>query len=307
MHWYDYRSMIKALCNGMHHKVTREDIIAIARREKHNLASDAIMILLEALWQQDKQPYYQLYPSVAEAFLKVDLDRIQCSDIHLPLPTLLVRTTGLDITAEETLRSMLIAEIPAAKDSRRKIGIIADVGESATSPQGITTPTHGIGLFSMHDDCTMEGLLARARDGLSTDNGLADAGPPLTEEVQEAIRNCMRLVCTLCLLKDNPDLIEPLPLEADKAKWEATHDPKYLEKARRRGKHGWAIGRHVEVAPGFRRPHFAIRWMGKGRVDPQLRPIKGCLVHRRKVVTVPTGYLGSEEEFQDQFIENDFQ
>ena len=115
----------------------------------------------------------------------------------------------------------------------------------------------------------------------------------------EAVDNAFRLICTLCLLKDDPELIAPLPLDKDREKWEATHDLALIEKAARRGKRAWAVGRDIEVAPGFRRPHFAIRWCGKGRVDPRLRPIKGCLVHRRQIEDVPTDWLGPDKELVD--------
>ena len=74
--------------------------------------------------------------------------------------------------------------------------------------------------------------------------------------------------------------------------FDETGDPKYVEKAHRRGKIGWKIGDRIEVDPHFRRPHFAIRWCEEGRRVPRLRPIKGCIVHRHKATTVPTGLMG---------------
>jgi hypothetical protein len=146
------------------------------------------------------------------------------------------------------------------------------------SINGVEVPIHTVRGMIIRDDVSVEELLSRGRD--------------LGETVDEdAVANAVRLVVAICLLKDNPDLIEPEPLEADRAKWEATHDPNLLEKAARRGNRRWSVGKHIDVAPGFRCPHFAIRWCGKGGTDPQLRPIKGCLVRRKQIEDVPTGYL----------------
>jgi hypothetical protein len=38
----------------------------------------------------------------------------------------------------------------------------------------------------------------------------------------------------------------------------------YVDKAHRRGKVGWNVGRHIEVAPHYRRPHMALVWTGTG-------------------------------------------
>ena len=50
---------------------------------------------------------------------------------------------------------------------------------------------------------------------------------------------------------------------------------KYVDKAHRRGKVGWNVGRHIEVAPHYRRPHMALVWTGTGRAVPKIVPTAG--------------------------------
>jgi hypothetical protein len=115
-------------------------------------------------------------------------------------------------------------------------------------------------------------------------------------ELVEVTKAITRIYATLCLLGDDNDLVERIVLNKDKEKYARTGDVKYVEKAERRGVRGWDIGKSVERMPHFRRPHFAIRWMGHGEPKrPELRPIKGALVHRDKLSEVPTGYLDDEQ------------
>jgi hypothetical protein len=227
----------------------------------------------EAIWTQDDRPYYDLYPSVAEAFTTVDLTKVNCEHIRLPVPVLMIRMPvghELDLSPKVKLTTALVGEQHV--DGRR--GLVA----ACSLPDG---------------DHAVTGM--RLTDGTTIQSHL-DAGYKVSDRTYdgEAAQVLFRVIATLCLLKGNTDLIEPQPLAGDIDKWNATHDINLIEKAKRRGVRRWAVGKHIEVAPGFRRPHFAIRWMGKGRHDPQLRPIKGCLVRRKQIEDVPTDWLGPD-------------
>jgi hypothetical protein len=101
---------------------------------------------------------------------------------------------------------------------------------------------------------------------------------------------CLKLCCTLCLLDDDPSVISPDVLADDRAKYEATGDQKYLEKAHRRGKVGWDVGRYIERIPHYRRPHMTLVWTGPGRKIPKIVLRKGSIVHRNIVEKIPTGF-----------------
>lgn len=265
---HDYRRVVPAAVNVLMRDMPGGNKVAVTNTCAH--------LEGEALWTADDRPYYDLYPSVAEAFTKVDLTRIRCEHIKLPLPILLIRMPvgqELELSPRVKLTTALVAE--QHLHGRRGMCV------AATLPDG---------------DHAVTGL--RLVDGTSIQEHLDKGSKVEGSYDMEAAQMLFRVVATLCLLKDNADLIEPQPLEADREKWEASHNPALIEKARRRGKRGWSVGAKIETAPGFRRPHFAIRWCGKGHADPQLRPIKGCLVHRKQIEEVPTDWLGPEPALQ---------
>jgi hypothetical protein len=65
-----------------------------------------------------------------------------------------------------------------------------------------------------------------------------------------------------------------------------------IDRAKRRGKIGWNIGKGIEVIPHMRRPHPALVWTGHGRVTPRIILRKGCLVHQDALKRIPTGFQG---------------
>jgi hypothetical protein len=85
-------------------------------------------------------------------------------------------------------------------------------------------------------------------------------------------------------------VIEADVLGKDQARFEESGDPKYIDKAHRRGKIGWNIGRQMEVCPHYRRPHMALVWTGQGRSVPKVVPRRGSVVHRDKLEKVPSGF-----------------
>jgi hypothetical protein len=68
----------------------------------------------------------------------------------------------------------------------------------------------------------------------------------------------------------HPSVIEPDVLSKDRDKFETSGDDRYVDKAHRRGKIGWNVGRRIEVAPHYRRPHMVLVWTGVGRAIRRL-------------------------------------
>lgn len=101
----------------------------------------------------------------------------------------------------------------------------------------------------------------------------------------------LRVAFSVLLLAHDPSIVEPDVLSKDREKYQRTLDEKCVERAHRRGKVGWHIGRQLESMPHYRRPHFALRWTGKGGNIPRIVPVKGAVVHREKWQKVPTGYI----------------
>lgn len=302
MRWHDHRLLCTAMSSILNLKGPLLDTLPIILRRVESqfagkpIANNTLVDLrTEGEWLYQERPYYDLYPSVAEAFTKIDLSKVPCESVSLPLPNLMIRlAVGHELNG---IRSILVSQSDngselveggkIVKVEGAKCWMIRiNTGETTPARNNVLLPVHTVSGIVLKPGCTLSERLLRGREQPYCDD--RDVDP-------DVVDTAARIVCAICMLAGDPDLIEPEPLEADRVKWEATHDMALIEKAGRRGKRAWAVGKHIEVAPGFRRPHFAIRWCGKGGTEPRLRPIRGCLVRRQAVVEVPTGFLGEEK------------
>ena len=168
------------------------------------------------------------------------------------------------------------------------ISLLMDIGEAM--PLGV--PIYTYRNFPRKEGLTVEQSLAGLRGGRFSGIGI--------QMPNEMALDCVRLCCSLCLLEDNPQVVSPDVLADDRAKYEASRDQKFVEKAHRRGKVGWDVGRHIEVIPHYRRPHMTLVWTGHGRTVPRIVPRKGSVVHREVVEKVPLGGR-DEQHTQDDF------
>jgi hypothetical protein len=144
-------------------------------------------------------------------------------------------------------------------------------------------PLHTYRNFPRRKGLTVEASLA----GL-TKEYMADVGIQMPDEF---VLDCVRLCCSLCLLDSDPSVISPDVLADDRGKYDETADQKYVDKAHRRGKVGWDVGRHIEVIPHYRRPHLMLAWTGAGRTEAKIVPRRGTIVHRSAVERLPSGFM----------------
>lgn len=288
MKWHDYPLAFKQFAefhkyNGTPRERLRQlQNIRVEPSNRSAWNSSMMHVEGEVRWIEAGRPFYNVWPSVIEPFTKIDLSKINCTQIHLPLPEILVRLpAGFELCGARSFLALGLR----VRDQR---GIMLCIDDGSVFPEVPSLIVHTTMSFEILNESILDRLEWGRKHPYCDDiinNSMVDA--------------CMRLLVTLCLLDQNLDIIERMPLEDDRVKWEASHDLKYIEKAERRGKKGWDIGRHVETAPGFRRPHFAVRWMGKGPSVPKIpkvRPIKGCLVKKKQITEVPTDWMGNEEE-----------
>ena len=124
----------------------------------------------------------------------------------------------------------------------------------------------------------------------------------------EASELMLRLVVFVGLLVNDEDMITPVVLSKDRAKYESTDDPtvkKWLEdRAARRGlARGFDVGKKLQQekdkSPHWRNPHLCLFWTGTGRKKPVIQMRSGGVVQRVSMADVPTGYLGPETEADD--------
>lgn len=266
----------------------------------------------ELLWQQAGRPYYNLWPSIIPAMVKLDLERAISTHFKLPTDQLLVRFPVKDnplsfvaedgqqycvravLTAEADISAKVLKELhemggrmyalPEAAQ-REGVGLLTayiDIGEK--NEAGVTAHTYRA--FFKHESMTIDWSLQH----LPHHNSIRD-GVQIPDEV---VNDILRILCTLCLFKDDPEIVEPIVLNKDERKWRETRDPALVAKAVRRGNQGWSVGARIETAPHLRASCLALYWTGKGRTVPRVRMRKGSIVHRKRMGEVPTGFLGIE-------------
>jgi hypothetical protein len=246
-------------------------------------------------WSKELRPYYSIYPVAMEMFAKVRLDGVPLKLLNAPLPRLLVRfPVGREPVFEGTqLRTMLLGNAQFNNEENvLTINYTTDKGDAIRGVSGF-----GIDLLA---DLDCEQAIHRVWSATMEQNSRDDRytqGQALVDVFglgPDMLTFAARVVLGVCLLGSDSELIEPDVLDKDHARWEESHDPKYIDKAHRRGKKGWTVGAHLETIPHVRRPHFGIRWTGKGGQVPKLVPISGSVVMRKKIGEMPTGYLDLE-------------
>lgn len=253
MQFHEYKSAFKSI-NQYEHLIESKDQL------RHNIG------VTEALWIQNKRPFYRVYPSIIKCLtntkLTYDIKKlgIELKPLALHLPV------GNEITTTNAKVGTLLVMM---KSSARLVSVLAR---------------------QLHDG-SYDAFTFR------TDNlrNIAE-----DEQMDSGSLSFVSMLVGIALLSKDERFARPILLQRDKQKFK--NDPssqtpenyqKAIQRARKRGVNGIAIGEDVEISPGFRRPHFGIRWTGTGGKIPKLVPIKGCLVNRSKLYPIPTGYLDS--------------
>ncbi len=244
-------------------------------------------------WTATRRPYYSVWPTIIPMLVKLNL-AIKSSEFRIPLTDLLVRLPQMNNPLgfesggqRHEVRSILASQQQILPGGDRQVtsdgmGLWVDIGELADD-----IPVYSYINFRTVAEMSLEESLGILPAFPSSNRGVS---------VPTAImHDCVRLVCTIGLIADDPELIKPDVLADDRNNYAQTGDQKYVEKAQRRGKIGWNIGEDIEHCPHYRRPHLALRWTGSGGLIPKIVPVKGAFVNRQKASDVPTGYLDDEE------------
>ncbi len=266
-----------------------EEFYRVASADAVKLGSGQFLGQLcnERDWEKARRPYYNVWPSIVPMLTRLNLD-LDSGLIKLPMPALCVRfpkeknPLTFDWKGEETsIRCMLMGDMNDGKG----ISILIDVGEVMGDGSDFGVPIYTYRNFRRESGLTVEAAIRELGR-----NALSELGVQIPEPL---VMDCVRLCCSLCLLENDSSIISPDVLSKDRGRFEKTGDDKYVDKAHRRGKVGWDVGRHVEVAPHYRRPHMTLVWTGTGRAVPKIVPRRGSVVHREKVERVPSGFGGN--------------
>lgn len=262
----------------------------------------------EACWYVKKRPYYRIWPCVAEASLRTRLDIP--NDVLIGAGPMLVSVEVPDVPCFSKFNEGKLTSILLCLNQKRMDG--ATLGLAIPSVAGARSYYN---LYAQFDCDRNETYLSEGplMDGRTIEEDLIapirksfkprSAG--LSEEADFAVARIALVVASLACT--NSDIVTPDLLPKHK-KWLGTDRQwEFHEKAKRRGKNGFDVGRELqeqidrsEVSPHFRAPHFATVWTGKGKKIPKFvfRTGEGggpILVKGKKLTEVPTGYYGNEE------------
>jgi len=245
-------------------------------------------------WAADRKPYYTVYPSLSDMLTRLSLEKITGDMIRLPhgLKSLSVRfPVGKELGGEVRsiwMNSITVNRNVGENDPVPGLSLGIDHGEVDTFPkndhEGL--PVYLIRCFPLDERTIEESLNALPLSWTASQGKYLD---PVV------IANVVRLACTLCLLGDDPEILKPEILNKDAARANPENIERLQQKAAKRGKLGWSVGRDLEVIPHYRRPHPALVWTGKGKTIPKIILRAGSIVHREIVGRVPTGY-GEEDD-----------
>lgn len=260
-------------------------------------AASANQMFLEHTWERNRRPYYNVYPSILPMLLRLNL-ALDTEFVTLPVPVFSIRLpqephalSFPDNGSDYSIRAMLVGHSTGLRNAGNVypgLVIWMDTGEREQSAKGLPVPIHTYINLPLSDDMTLEDAIHALPYDTTVFHGMR-----LPEEIRTA---CVRLVCTLCLLDNDPSLIEPDVLNRDTGK---PLSEQIIDRAKRRGKYGWNVGKGIEVIPHVRRPHPAVMWTGHGRTSPRIVLRKGSVVHRDTIMRLPSGYSPEPEEIKD--------
>jgi hypothetical protein len=225
----------------------------------------------EYKWNKASKPYYKVYPCVVDALCRLKLD-IKYEAPEVPEGALCIRF------AEENE--------PSTKKGSKISSILVHKSEL------FKTFTSLFMRINLTDSSIVEARIDPDSEWWTMEEQINRPG--LDEEGREVHALASRIVLTVLMLADDPEIITPDVLIADQRKYDRASDEwkrKAERRARKEKKVGWNIGKNIQSIPHFRRPHFALRYTGPNGSIPKIVPVKSCMVKRNKLTSVPTGYV----------------
>lgn len=260
---------------------------------------------IERLFVESRRPYYRVYPSIIKALLKVKLDKVPSESFSLPVDVLEIQLPEGDKSFSvvidgdvvycrailawytDTIAAESIVDLKeVSMGAFKTLAFYADFGERIGG-EDITVPLTEWCQICLESGKTLQDCVEKTIAKRNPDRQMQSSMSP------ETVGSITRFLCGLSILStDEADgIVKPEVLEADRAKYELTHDPKFIEKAKRVGKVGWTIGEETaEASPHIRSAHMALFWTGPGRTIARIRPRRGCVVRREDITKIPTGY-----------------
>jgi len=239
-------------------------------RNGWNPGEHANLVLAEIGYVRSRRPFYHVYPAVEACLANTKLDFELQQIGHLDEVIAMCFAVGKEpLLSNGKVAAMLVE--------------LAHSTENVANGRVNNNPILRLAVDRIRKDgkrCFT--TVVYNRTGLISDS---------TGELGDKTK-LVSLAVGVALIAQDPRFAEPILLKRDQGKdLDEVALKRAIERAKRRGRNGVAIGKGLEVSPHMRRPHFAIRWTGKGAAVPKLVPVKGSMVSRDKMFPVPTGHL----------------
>lgn len=221
-------------------------------------------------WQSKRGPFLNVYPSVLEC-----LKNTSIAIDPAAIPRSVVHQFGV-MEVRPPVTSRMPAFFICFDDPRLW-------SDGTVSPGLLVTFIRGEQVFHF---LYRFGELVSMTSMDQVENGL-----PLDDSELVEAREIARVAFGVLLLAADERYCEPILLNRDKRKTLTDKQRELaVDRAHRRGVVGFSVGASIELSPHFRRPHFAIRWTGKGASVPRLVPIKGAVINRGVLEQIPSGF-----------------
>ena len=226
----------------------------------------------EAAWIENKRPYYDIYPSIIPALEKLEMD-FPLDTIKMPygLSELLVRYPvgycnirsifmGYHFDPQNTEHCLMLS-VQANKESDPDDldrGLVSFAWQPGTNGADVVREIYG-----------------------------NEKKIYIIDQMAKAFKTAI----AICLIGEDPSLVERCILSKDMSKVNEANMDRLVDKAKRRGKFGFTLGRELEMIPHLRRPHMWWKPYGPGRKFRKFCLRKGSVIHKDVVNQVPSGNL----------------
>ena len=241
------------------------------------------LALMEGMWCHEGRPFYNVYPIAVELSQNSTLDIPIEALTSFNTDTLLIKfPVGHEPQGVHSVFMMTPSK--NVKNGQYRFELAIEIGDAVMQ----------LGLSLEGGDKTLQDCMARAIEAYSQ-------RPEWEEHTTDVALFCFRFLGFLGLLAAGSDLVTPVILSKDRAKFDSLTDEQerlmIINRAARRLGVGADIGRDMEAerlasGPHYRKPHPALYWTGEGRRIPKIVFRRGSIVQGRKLKEVPTGYEG---------------
>lgn len=295
MRFHEYKDTYLLHKPNLSKDITPELFYAAQMYKSVKQPGDFNQLIMEKEWVKDGRPYYNVYPKIIPHLFKVKEENVPVESINLPLKTLALR-----FPVEECPDLSFEYE---GKTYYLRTAIIGQYLDASFNKPGEPSKIQSILVYMDIGEYVDDSLIyTYQRIPLVPGTTVGEAVTKLPSELFGVIAprwffdKILRMICTLCLLSKDIDdaLVIPDLINSDKKKLDTASNEEVARlhaKAKRNGKFGWNIGDRMMVAPHVRSgTPLALYWVGKGRTQMLYRSRKGCVVHRKIVNTLPTGY-----------------